>query len=143
MHKQVEKLDRHFHKFLALRSQGKRLVTAAIWPSIKDADKAPPSARQRRARGAEAGPTGHGSRTREVSARSATSRAKPRHRNAGCRSCVDAIEFKSRATADANGDTRHRPDATGEWTSDGGTENTSCDDFPRVTESVQACARHC
>ena len=45
MHKQVEKLDRHFHKFLALRSQGKRLVTAAIWPSIKDADKAPPSAR--------------------------------------------------------------------------------------------------
>ena len=55
---------------------------------------------------------------------------------------VDAIEFKSQATANARGGTRRRPDATGEWTSDGGTENTSCDDFPRVTESMQACARH-
>ena len=139
MHKKVAKLDRDFHKFLALvalmtQHYGHRHRSKMLTKH--------PLPRVRGARGAEAGPTGHGSRTREVSARSATSRAKPRHRNAGCRSCVDAIEFKSRATADANGDTRHRPDATGEWTSDGGTQNTSCDEFPRVTECVYARARH-
>ena len=138
MHKKVEKLERDFHKFLAPLG-----LMTQLRPTIEDADKARPSARQWRARGAAADPTGHGRRAREVLARSATSRAKPRYRGAGCRRCVDAIEFKSRATADAKGGTRRRPDATDEWTSDGGTENTSCDDFPRVTECVYACARHC
>ena len=139
MHKKVAKLDRDFHKFLALLGLTTQLRPS---PSIEDADKARPSARQWRARGAAADPTGHGRRAREVSARSVTSRAKPRHRGAGCRRCVDALEFKSQATANARGGTRRRLDATGEWTSNGGTENTSYDEFPRVTESVQACARH-
>ena len=140
MHKKVAKLDRDFHKFLALlglttqhygHRHRSKMLTKHPLPRVK-----------RCARGAATDPTGHGRRAREVSARSATSRAKPSHRGAGCRRCVDAIEFKSQATANARGGTRRRPDATGEWTTDGGTENTSFDDFPRVTESVQACARH-
>ena len=142
MHKQVEKLDRHFHKFLALRSQGKRLVTAAIWPSIKDADKAPPSARQWRVRGVSFDPTGRGRCAHEVSARMAYSCAKPRHRLAGSRRCVDTIKIKTRATSDAKGGTQRRPDATVECTSNGGTENACCAEFPRVSESAKAYARH-
>ena len=82
--------------------------------SVEGADKACSSARQWRARGLAANPSEHGRRTCEVSARPATSRAKPRHRGAGCRRCVDAIEFELRGTADAKGSTRRRPDATDE-----------------------------
>ena len=94
MHKKVEKLERDFHKFLALLG-----LMTQLRPTIEDADKARPSARQWRARGAATKPTGHGRRARELSARSATSHAKARHRGAGYRRCVDAIEFKSQATA--------------------------------------------
>ena len=138
MHKKVAKLDRDFHKFLALlglmtqhyghRHRSKMLTKRAL-PRVSGARAARRPTRP-----------GMGA-ARAKSQRDRSLRAL--NRGTGCRRCVDAIEFKSQATANARGGTRRRPDATGEWTSDGGTENTSCDDFPRVTESVQACARHC
>ena len=53
MHKKIAKLDRDFHKFLALLGLTTQLRPS---PSIEDADKARPSARQWRARGAAASP---------------------------------------------------------------------------------------
>ena len=82
MHKKVQKLDRDFHKFLALLGLMSEHYGHLPSPSIEDVDKASPSARQWRACGAAADPAGHGRRAYEVSAQTATWRAKPRHRGA-------------------------------------------------------------
>ena len=66
----------------------------------------PTDARHRRAGVAQTDPAGHAQRACEVSAQTATSRAKPRHWETGCRGCVDASDFESRETADAKGGPR-------------------------------------
>ena len=139
MHKKIAKLDRDFHKFLALlglttqhyghRHRSKMLTKRAL-PRVSGARAARRPTRP-----------GMGA-ARAKSQRDRSLRALNRGTGAPGVGDVDAIEFKSQATANARGGTRRRPDATGEWTSNGGTENTSYDEFPRVTESVQACARH-
>ena len=140
MHKKVAKLDRDFHKFLALLGLTTQLRPS---PSIEDADKARPSARQCGARAARR-PTRPGmgaaraKSQRDRSLRALNREAPGRRVSEMCR----RPRPQSQATANARGGTRRRLDATGEWTSNGGTENTSYDEFPRVTESVQACARH-
>ena len=140
MHKKIAKLDRDFHKFLALlglttqhyghRHRSKMLTKRAL-PRVSGARAARRPTRP-----------GMGA-ARAKSQRDRPLRALNRGTGApGVGDVSTPSNSKSQATTNARGGTRRRPDATGEWTSDGGTENTSCDDFPRVTESVQACARH-
>jgi len=139
MHKNIAKLDRDFHKFLALlglttqhyghRHRSKMLTKRAL-PRVSGARAARRPTRP-----------GMGA-ARAKSQRDRPLRALNRGTGAPGVGDVSTPSNSNRKRRRTQGGTRRRPDATGEWTSNGGTENTSCDDFPRVTESVQACARH-
>ena len=82
MGEKVEKVRADFHNVLALLGLMSEHYGHPASPSIEDVDKASPAARQWRARGAAADPPEHGRRACEVSAQTATWRAKLRHRGA-------------------------------------------------------------
>ena len=128
MHKTV-KLNRDFHKFLAAL----RLLTQHYSRRQSSNARPAPLPRQWRARGTAADSTGHGSRAREFQ------RDRPlRVPNGGTgvpgvETCLGASEFNRRQRA-ARSTTPSGRDRR--WTSNVGAGNTSCDEFPDVTESI-------